>query len=96
MSQLILSSIQKLMSIQIGLETKRLLLEFCEVVIKWEQDRQQQLNLISNNSNCKIEHVVVELGDDNDDNVAQQQPSTSSNIDNEVLFFCILHFKITS
>uniref|UniRef100_A0A915MMJ1 Uncharacterized protein n=3 Tax=Meloidogyne TaxID=189290 RepID=A0A915MMJ1_MELJA len=83
MSQLILSSIQKLMSIQIGLETKRLLLEFCEVVIKWEQDRQQQLNLISNNSNCKIEHVVVELGDDNDDNVAQQQPSTSSNIDNE-------------
>uniref|UniRef100_A0A914MSD7 HEAT repeat-containing protein 1 n=1 Tax=Meloidogyne incognita TaxID=6306 RepID=A0A914MSD7_MELIC len=83
MSQLILSSIQKLMSIQIGLETKRLLLEFCEVVIKWEQDRQQQLNLSSNNSNCKIEHVVVELGDDNDDNVAQQQPSTSSNIDNE-------------
>ncbi|CAK5075327.1 unnamed protein product [Meloidogyne enterolobii] len=83
MSQLILSSIQKLMSIQIGLETKRLLLEFCEVVIKWEQDRQQQLNL-SSNSNCKVEHVVVELGDDNDDNVAQQQqPSTSSNIENE-------------
>ncbi|CAK5085298.1 unnamed protein product [Meloidogyne enterolobii] len=83
MSQLILSSIQKLMSIQIGLETKRLLLEFCEVVIKWEQDRQQQLNL-TNNSNCKTEHVVVELGDDNDDVQQQsQQPSTSSNIDAE-------------
>ncbi|KAL7072054.1 hypothetical protein ACQ4LE_008453, partial [Meloidogyne hapla] len=68
MAQLILSSIQKLMSIQIGLETKRLLLEFCEVVIKWEQDRQQNLT-------NKIEEI--------DESITQASQPSTSNVENE-------------
>jgi len=39
-AQLILGSLQRLSSTQAGFETKRLLLETCEVIIKWEQERQ--------------------------------------------------------
>ena len=42
-AHLILGSMQRLLQMQGGYETKRLLLDICEVMIKWEQQRQNAL-----------------------------------------------------
>ena len=39
-AQLIFNTIQRLLSTQVNYEIKRMVLEICDVVIKWEQERQ--------------------------------------------------------
>uniref|UniRef100_A0A183C2W9 FAT domain-containing protein n=1 Tax=Globodera pallida TaxID=36090 RepID=A0A183C2W9_GLOPA len=70
----ILSALHRLFSLQLNFETRRLMLEVCEVVIKWEQDRQTAVE--DNNSNKSTAPVTTNTtGDDSEGEAAGSQQS---------------------
>uniref|UniRef100_A0A914HGT5 Non-specific serine/threonine protein kinase n=1 Tax=Globodera rostochiensis TaxID=31243 RepID=A0A914HGT5_GLORO len=72
----ILSALHRLFSLQLNFETRRLMLEVCEVVIKWEQDRQTAVE-DNNNSNksAPVNTTTTTTGDDSEGEASGSQQS---------------------
>uniref|UniRef100_A0A914IBD0 Uncharacterized protein n=1 Tax=Globodera rostochiensis TaxID=31243 RepID=A0A914IBD0_GLORO len=60
----ILSTLHRLFSLQLNFETRRLMLEVCEVVIKWEQYRQTAVEDNNSNKSAAPVNTTTMKGDD--------------------------------
>lgn len=80
-AQLILNALHRLFSLQHNFDTRRLMLEVCEVVVKWEQDRQMAIAESSKEAEgTKTENSTTTAAVDVDEPVVSEQKERKTEV----------------